>query len=615
MATSSPPTADSDNEETPPGDSAASETTESETSPGEESASDESRRVWLDRALRVAPWLVALAVSITFAISFGFNYGVDNQVAYLLGGLRLAHPGLLNHDWYAAHTTQYHPAFIYFSGLLLMIDSSGWSIAIAQTIVITIGTLLTYWTVEILAGRRLALPVFLLLMGFAFLTRMHSVGISYIFDHILQPSTLGSLGWVATLPFFLKKRWLASGIFLGLGGLFHANYLVLGFPIFGLAHLILGKKELIKRLLLQLGPSLVAFAILSPIILASIGSPYAHEAHQIYFHMRSAHHYVPASYERNFSPFFGWQVLGLGAGWYLMRSLRGAAGRLGALLLAMLFVVWTCTVLTTAVYIPLVAQGFVWRAAPFSDLWFQLFICLAAVHVFTDPIGVRRRFPTPALIAVCAGLGFLMMYYGDRRDKPMIALLADTTLAVAIVLVVAGVRFLWTGRWHALVRRVWRHAGLALAIVATAAVVVLEAQDSLATVRQRSTLLHGFPPVYVQLFHWMRTQTPKDARFLSPPGIETIRYDGERAIVVDWKSTPILPHELVEWRNRLADVTGRPNFRSWRDLAGYNFLDERRLEYLKRKYHLDYVIVGRGRARGLQGKVVFRNAAFTVLKL
>ncbi len=580
---------------------------------------DTQRKVAL--VATIGRWLVATAASIAFALSFGFDYGVDNQVAYLLGGLRLANPSLLNNDWYAAHTTNYHPTFELLSGLLLKIDHSGWSIAITQTVVIAIGMVLTYWAIEILAGKRVALPAFLLLLAFTFLTRTAGVGISYIFDHILQPSTLGSLFFVAALPFFLRGKWLASGIFIALSGAFHANYLVLFFPVFGLAHVCMGKEDLARRLLRQLGPPVIVVVLLSKLFLASAHSPLGKEAEYILFHIRSPHHYLPATYEDHFMPFLGWQVLGLGAGWSILRGIHKPGGRLGALLIGLLVTIWAGTALTTnLLYVPRVAQIFVWRFAPFSDLWFQLLVCVALVRSIMDPPGVPRHFPKPAVIAIAAGLGFLLMYYGDARDRPMLNLLVTLSdVGIGLLVVVVAMRWLdGVARFEKLkgpAGRVWKHAGLWLSLAGAAVLVIGNAEKPLSTVKQRSILIRGFNPQLAELYRWMRTSTPKDARFLSPPGIETVRYRGERAIVVDWKSTPILPREIVEWAKRMADVTGHTVLRSWRDISGYDMIDQQRLDMLKRKYHFDYAIVRPGRERVLRGRVVFRNRVAVVLKL
>src|SRR3954471_4649002 len=198
--------------------------------------------------------VVALA-AIAFAASYGFFYGDDNQVVYFLKSLALV-DGVLKNDWFTFHTTQYHRVFIYFGALLLKLNRQGWAVAITQSVCLLLGALVIYRIVKRVAGAALGVSAFLLLLSILFITRTSSVGASYLFDHILQPSTRGALGSIAGTLFFVEERWLASGVSLALGGAFHANYLVLSFPIFGLSHLALGFKDLPRRLALQFAPLL-----------------------------------------------------------------------------------------------------------------------------------------------------------------------------------------------------------------------------------------------------------------------------------------------------------------------------------------------------------------------
>lgn len=562
----------------------------------------------------VLPTLIAALASLSFALSFGFDYGVDNQVAYLLGGLRLAQPGVLDADWYAAQTTHYHPAFVGLSGALLWISPTGWGVVVALMVVITVAMTLVYRTAEHLVAPRAALPAFLLTLCIATITRTHSVGVSYIVDHILQPSTLGSLGLLAAIPLYLRGQWLASGVALGIGGAFHANFLMLGFPLFGLAHLAQGRSGLVRRLLRQLGPSVVALLLLLPIILKTAHSAHAAQAQEIYFQIRSPHHYRPSTYEANFIPFAAWQMVGIALGWPLLRGPRLPRRRLGALLLGLLVVVWTGTVLTTAIDVRRVAQLFPWRLAPFSDLLCQLLASIAVVRFVVAPASVRRV-PLASWALLASGAGLLVMFHGNRKHDDLLRVLSVIAVGPSVVLAGAGiVGLLRKEAWRARAERLWQRAGSPAVVILALVLFGLTVRSPLSTIEQRSTLLRGLPPTHTELFRWMREHTPTESRFLTPPGYETMRYHGQRAIVVDWKSTPILPDELVEWHRRLSDVVGRP-VRSFRDLAGYEAMDQARLERLARTYELDYVVVRRGREAGLTGDRVFDNSEFVVLKL
>lgn len=585
---------------------------------------EKSDKPWLARVVDLAPraalpaeLVVALIISLLFALSFGFNFGIDNQVVYMLGSLKLLHPELYKNDWFVAHTTVYHPAYEYLVALLLAISKSGWAVAIAQTVFITTLGMCVYWLMCLIAGRRYALASFALVIAVSFITRMHGVGVSYVIDYIMQPSSIGSLGFVAAIPAFLSGRWILSGVLLAVGGLFHASYLVLGIGVFGLAQLMLGRDDLLKRLLRQLGFCIPVVLFFLPTILKTAGSPLAEPARHILFDVRSPHHFRPSRYEEHFIPFIGWQLLGVGAGvgLGLLRDLPGRVSRLGAIAAALMIVVWSGTVASTSLHMDAISELFVQRLAPHTELVMQAMACLAAVRVVADPRSARR-FSKISIAMIVGGLGILLMYEGNRRQHALPNLIYGVLWAVAGVLVlhqIAQQVLRWRpelGRWHWWSNRV----GIGVAVIAACAPVEIFANKYLSDghLKARSTLLRGLNPQETALYAWLRKHTPVDAVLLTPPGVDGMRFHSERAIVVDWKAVPIVPKEIIQWHQRLRDVTGRPML-SGRGLWGYNTLNQRRLDMLKKKYGVDYVVTFRGRQGDLRGKVVYFNSRFVVL--
>jgi hypothetical protein len=156
--------------------------------------------------------------------------------------------------------------------------------------------------------------------------------------------------------------------------------------------------------------------------------------------------------------------------------------------------------------------------------------------------------------------------------------------------------------------------GATLVLLAALAQLGRDLPEQLEELPERSLLLRDGGPKSDDLYAWMREKTKRDAVFLTPPDVDTFRFYGQRAIVVDWKSTPMVPSELVEWLRRLSDVTGGP-VESRRDLRGYDELDREQLERLKAKYRLDYAVVRRGAERKLGYEPVFRNQRYSVIRL
>ncbi len=557
--------------------------------------------------------VVALA-AIAFAASYGLTYGYDNQLVYFLKSLTLTDKSLLRSDWFTYHTTQYHRVFIYFGAFLLKLNAQGWAVAITQFLLVLLGGLVIYRIVKRVAGARLAVSAYLLLLSILFITRTSSVGASYLFDTILQPSTLGALGSIAGTLFFVEENWLASGVCLAIGGAFHANYLVLSYPIFGLAHLALGFKDLKRRLIAQFSPLLVVTLVLSPLLLAASHTKASPEAQEILFRVRSPHHYNPARYERNFMPFAAWQLIGIGSGWFLHKTANGR--RLGAVLCGLMLTIWTGTVLTTFYDFPKVNQIFVWRFAPNADLLSQVLLACAVAHALAKP-SITRHYPPVAIGLVAAGLGVFGLFWRGKENAPipnlMFVLLGAVLVVRAVDLALDLLARFVPARASLIaeLKRLFSYSPLLLGVCELYRLVPNRLQEA----RARSTLLKEDGGRNDELYRWLREKSPKDAIYLTPPDLDGARFLGQRAIVVDWKAVPLIPTELLGWYERLCDVTGR-EVKSSGDLGGYNSIDRERLALIVSKYHPQYLVLRRGAERRFQDlPVVYQNSGYCVLKI
>lgn len=55
---------------------------------------------------------VAAIAALCFAVSFGYTYGIDNQVEHMLSSLRPLGPTISHRDWHAMQTAHYHFPFV-----------------------------------------------------------------------------------------------------------------------------------------------------------------------------------------------------------------------------------------------------------------------------------------------------------------------------------------------------------------------------------------------------------------------------------------------------------------------------------------------------------------------
>jgi hypothetical protein len=357
-----------------------------------------------------------LALSVLFAIVYGLRYGVHNQHTYLLRAARTARPGLFARDWLVTQATDYHPAFSALAGLLMSSGHAGWAVAAANVVVLAAAALFFYGLAREAAGGA-ALPAFLLVIGWPAFAAQHevfgSVAVSALFTNYLVPANLGSLGLLAALLFHVRGRFLWAGIAAGVAGLFHANYLVLAPPLFLLAHLV-SRPSGLRPVIAELAPCVLALLVRLPELLAVSLDPLAFEGRRIFTTIRSPHHYVPLTFLKDFAPFFGWQLLGLVAWRSAGEPASPASARLRASFVSVFALVSAATLMTTLVYVPAVAQLYVWRLAPFGVL-------LALVSLSTWLAGGAAGSAGARRAAIVGGLGAALLAVGLARGLPGIA--------------------------------------------------------------------------------------------------------------------------------------------------------------------------------------------------
>jgi hypothetical protein len=263
-----------------------------------------------------------------------------------------------------------------------------------------------------------------------------------------------------------------------------------------------------------------------------------------------------------------------------------------------------------ALYSARIRTVFSWRLTAHAELLLQA-CTIASLYALADPL-LLRRYRRETLIVASASALLLVEHYLSHGPR------AAGRLLLAMLLSVLGLAVAMRFRQRVDVASgfgapFWPRSARAMTIAFGAAAVLYCGIGPLRSGLEHSNLLGETRPCDASQYRFMREHTAKDALFLTPPNDEYARYCGERAIVVDWKSIPAVPAEILDWYQRLKDVTGKDRIDSAADLNGYDQLDATRVARLKTRYGITHVVARRGHEQALSTySRVFENRAFVV---
>jgi len=106
-----------------------------------------------------------------------------------------------------------------------------------------------------------------------------------------------------------------------------------------------------------------------------------------------------------------------------------------------------------------------------------------------------------------------------------------------------------------------------------------------------STAINGAGNKAQKELYLAARKTEMDSLFLIPPYFHGFRMLSERAIVVDAKSTPYVGTELMDWYERINDISGTKIVNIKDADEAYNSIDIERIILIKEKYNIDYFVL------------------------
>jgi len=529
----------------------------------------------------------------------GYSFERGDQLQYLLLPYRQIYPHFLRGDWFTWHTTHYHHAFAWVVAALHRV--SGEALFAEAMLGAHVAVLIALSYAVLRFVRALGFGIVhaaLALCVFAFV-RESGLGGDVLNHAQLVPSDMALPPFLLACAAWLEGQPLRAGCWLGLSGLLHANFAVLGPLVLApLEALLCLRQRRIRPLAALLVPyALIAAPTLALTARGFLAADAAPGAISIVLEVRSPHHYDLRAFP---AQDFAWLALLLIAGLPAWRAGRfGQGGSRNLALLRSLGVVMLVGLLGSALRITPLIRLFVWRlsiplliivllmaAETALQVWRArdrialpwLFGLAAAIAAFVrddlaqvGPFGVHGAwFALPALLPLLAG----SLLLGRRGPLPafFVIALAAAPVAWAAVIARAPLAGAQSAEDEALLARKVRGPRLG------------------------QFLLHPKPK---PLYERVRANTPEGSTFLIPPSLIDFRLQTRRAVYVDWKCIPMKGEEAAEWQRRMLAALGTRDF----PLRGYDLRkgsgevylhrDLRELAELAHREHLDYLVASR----------------------
>jgi hypothetical protein len=563
--------------------------------------------VTVDETHRMPPfrlWHAIAAICWGCALSFvviGYHFGQGNHLVYLLPGIRELHPELLSRDWFTVRTLQYHFAFSWFTAFLMRLEQLELGFLIGH--VLTVIGLHAAWFGIV---RRLGGCITTYLLSVA-LYHLSAGGLglgvySFLQDGEFLPSNVAAVLALLAVWAWLANRIVLAGVCVGLSGIAHLNYAIVGVGtwfVLGAYHVLREHGRSLSSVPARRWArwGVATFVMLVPCLL-NVGLSMAAKLEQkdamsmqqfvdVYVYLRHPHHHAPLTWPIALWLSFLWAIP---LAWFALRRAEPTpevrrVGRLFYFTLGMLafafFFAGVTYVSETLVHFSL------WRFSIFPKLISCVMVSwLVIEHARVRLDRVQWCFAAFGILSLTAFV--LSRLPIDLGITPFLR--QQTGLLIGTAALMALAAFLSRRRLAT-----WACALIACAFPAS---IVLAEREMVGV-----QFLLQDDASFAEVATWCRDpkNTPIDALFVVPPDDASFQLRSLRSSVGSFKHVPQLPVDLLEWKRRMDRILDmdtltlpRPMNRTFDTIADrYRSLSAEHLFTVARELGADHVIAGR----------------------
>lgn len=472
------------------------------------------------------------ALSVTIGALFLFAFlgflGVSaDNTQYLLGASERIDPNFLLNDWFVQTTQSFHPFFEIYMAWWLKIDQlvAGlfvWYVVNLLGLSTAVLALIKYFGVRESLDLAIILAVGMLLVGVRY-----GWGMYEIITGQALPAYLAYPPAILSIAFLFHRRFLlAAGLvaitFLVHHGLGALVVLCMLGPI--VVTLPRTRQEIVQA---GLGTALI-LAVFLPVVLGTLDNDASQASDfAILFYGRSPQHFA-VQFSDMQTHLMGLHIFASSV--ILAFAIRSPAIRLKVLSL-IVSIAALCGLgylLLEVWYVPVFVRLFPYRAIPILVV---LNSCIIASLLLTTSV-TRRELGSVTLVALSSAC---------FQYNPTVSFALLTAAVILPSLKAMN---------HAATTR---DARVALSIVCAVGAISLLTT----TLSNRPVFFEEWPsPTQRLLASVFAQHTSKDSITVVPPWLSGIRISADRAIVVNTKSFPVYGPEMVQWADRMRDVSG-----------------------------------------------------------
>ena len=242
---------------------------------------------------------VTLGVLLTLVVR-GYRFGESNHAVYLVDAVRRLDPSLLQNDWWAQSTLQYHFVFSAMTASLMRLG------------ILEPAFLAGYLLLAVLlhvAWRRLTLALggsdgTYLLSVVLFYVLAGGVGLGmyhFLQDSAFLPSNISNVAMLWAIYFWIVGTPALAGVCLGVAGMFHINHALAGIALWSVASAFEGRGTWRTRpwwvgtaAMLTLGAVQIVPA--ARVVLSRSGKLPLSEFVDLFVRLRHPHHFDPRAW-------------------------------------------------------------------------------------------------------------------------------------------------------------------------------------------------------------------------------------------------------------------------------------------------------------------------------